>query len=165
MSGTITLRTDLKPGDVGTLVLLHGAIYAKEHGFDHTFEAYVAEPLAAFVRSPTPRERLWIAEQDGCIVGCIAIVSCSPEVAQLRFFLVDPSARGHGLGKQLLAEAVAFARAQGYRSIILWTVSALVAAARLYERAGFQKVEKAPGKRWGAQVIEERYEMNLLSPT
>src|SRR5262245_59034257 len=128
----VTIRTSLQPGDLGSIVYLHGTFYSREYGFDHTFEAYVAGPLSEFARSASPRERLWIAERDGRLVGCIAIVAASPEVAQLRWYLVDPSAQGAGLGKRLLREAVAFARECGYRSIILWTVSALTAAAHLY---------------------------------
>lgn len=157
----ISLRVDLRPGDVGDVVRLHGVIYAREHGFDHTFEAYVAAPLAEFVRSGSPRERLWLAERDGRLVGCVAIVAVSPELAQLRWFLVDPSARGTGLGKRLLGEALAFARGCGYRTVVLWTVSALAAAAHLYGSAGFRKVEEKPGRAWGVEVIEEKYELAL----
>ena len=161
--GEITLRTELKPGDIGNLVYLHGVIYEREYGFDHTFEAYVAGPLSEFVLSDSKRERIWITELDDRIVGCVAIVASSPETAQLRWFLVDPSARGRGLGRRLLNEAVAFSRACDYRFIFLWTVSALVAAAHLYSSVGFRKVEERPGKRWGVVVVEERYEMDLSS--
>src|SRR6266511_5451915 len=97
---SVTIRTTLHPGDVGTIVYLHGVLYAREYGFDPTFEAYVAGPLAEFVRSGSARERLWIAERDGRIVGCVAIVASGPETAQLRWYLVDPSARGAGLGRK-----------------------------------------------------------------
>src|SRR5438874_12089374 len=112
--GAITLRTDLRPGELGAVVGLHGTVYAREHGFDATFEAYVAAPLAEFVRSGSPRERLWLAERGGTLVGCVAIVAASPETAQLRWFLVDPAARGAGLGKRLLAEGISFARQAEY---------------------------------------------------
>jgi ribosomal protein S18 acetylase RimI-like enzyme len=153
----VTLRHDLRPGDLGYLVYLHGTVYAREHGFDPTFEAYVAGPLAAFVRTRSERDRLWIAERGDRIVGCIAVVGTSAKEAQLRWFLVDPSARGLGLGKRLLREAVAFAKRCGYESIFLWTVSALTAAAHLYRSAGFEKVEERPGRQWGVEVVEERY--------
>jgi ribosomal protein S18 acetylase RimI-like enzyme len=156
-----TLRHHLKPGDLGQIVYLHGTIYAKECGFDPTFEAYVAGPLAVFVRKSTDRDRLWIAERDGRIVGCIAIVGASSHEAQLRWFLIDPTARGMGLGKKLLDEAVAFCRQCGYESIFLWTVSTLTAAARLYRAAGFVKVEDKPGQQWGVAVIEQRYVLHL----
>jgi N-acetylglutamate synthase-like GNAT family acetyltransferase len=157
----VTLRTGLRPGDIGYVIYLHGIVYAREYGFDHTFEAYVAGPLSEFARSASARQRLWIAEREGRIVGCIAIVTSSPLVAQLRWFLVDPSSRGLGVGKRLLSEAVAFCQGCGYRSIILWTVSALVAAARLYCSVGFKKVEEKPGEKWGVHVTEEMYELTL----
>jgi ribosomal protein S18 acetylase RimI-like enzyme len=158
---SITVRTDVRSGDLGAVVQLHGLLYAREYGFDATFEAYVAAPLADFVLARSSRERLWIAERGGRIVGCIAIVAASPEKAQLRWFLVDPSARGVGLGKKLVGEAVAFARASGYSKVVLWTVSALTAAAHLYRSAGFCKVEEKPGREWGVDVIEEKYELVL----
>jgi len=161
LPANVTTRHDLKPGDIGDIVRLHGIIYAQEYAFDHTFEAYVAGPLSEFVQSASARQRLWIAEREGRIVGCIAIVALSTEVAQLRWFLIDPSARGLGLGKKLLNEAIAFCRDCGYESIILRTVSTLVAAAHLYLAAGFRKVEEKPGRRWGVDVIEEKYELNL----
>lgn len=155
-----TIRTDLRPGDIGTIVLQHGLIYARERGFDITFEAYVAGPLSQFVLSRTPRDCLWIAEQGGEFTGCIAIVGVNQEQAQLRWFLVDPSTRGSGLGKWLLNEAVAFAEKSGYKSVILWTESSLAPAAHLYRMAGFQKVESKPGQ-WGVTVVEEKYVLQL----
>lgn len=161
MPDGISLRTTLKPGDLGSIVHLHGVLYSREYGFDPTFEAYVAGPLAEFVRAARPRERLWIAERDGRIIGCVAIVAASETTAQLRWFLVDPSARGVGLGKQLLHEAVQFCKECDYHTVILWTVSALTTAAHLYRSVGFRKVEEKPGRMWGADVIEEKYELQL----
>ena len=157
----VTLRTALRPGDIGMIVYLHGTIYASDYGFDHTFEAYVASPLAEFARSHSARERLWLAERHGRIVGCIAVVASSPQVAQLRWFLVDPSARGVGIGTRLLDEAVAFCMACHYESVILWTVSALTTAARLYRSVGFRKVEQRSGRQWGVAVLEEKYALPL----
>jgi GNAT superfamily N-acetyltransferase len=156
-----SVRTVLRPGDVGAVVTLHGVLYAREYGFDPTFEAYVAGPLAAFVLRGSPRERIWLAEHDDHLIGCVAIVADSPGVAQLRWFLVAPDARGAGLGRRLLEEAVAFSRAEGYERIILWTVSALERAARLYRSANFRRVEAVAGDRWGVAVIEEKYELDL----
>ena len=158
---SITIRTTLKPGDIGTIVQLHGTIYAQEYGFDPTVEAYIAGPLSEFVLSASSRGRLWIADRDDQIVGCIGIVDVSPITAQLRWFLIVPSARGTGLGKQLLSEAITFCKESGYRNIILWTISALKAAAHLYQAAGFRKVEEKPGRRWGVDVVEEKYELVL----
>src|SRR5215472_7717274 len=130
--GAFTLRHDLRPGDLGSVVALHGTLYAREYGFDPTFEAYVAGPLSDFVRAADPRSRLWLAEQGERIVGCVAVVAASPQVAQLRWFLVDPSARGTGLGKRLLREALAFCESCEYTSVVLWTERSLTAAAHLY---------------------------------
>lgn len=157
----MTLRSTLRAGDVGAIVALHGTVYADEYSFDTTFEAYVARPLAEFVLKASPRERIWIAERAGRLVGCVAIVAESDLVAQLRWFLVAPEARGAGLGRRLLEEAVAFARTAGYERMILWTVSALETAARLYREAGFERVEAIPARRWGVDVLEEKYAMTL----
>ena len=157
----IRIRTELRPGDIGTVIRLHGSLYAEEYGFDHTFEAYVAGPLAQFSLAHSERERMWIAERDDRILGSIAIVSFSPEIAQLRWFLVDPAARGTGLGKRLLNEAVGFCGAAGYRSIVLWTVSALTTAAHLYRSVGFERVEEKRATRWSVEVVEEKYELVL----
>jgi GNAT superfamily N-acetyltransferase len=159
--GAATLRHDLRPGDLGSIIRLHGTVYAREYGFDTTFEAYVANPLAGFVLSRTDRDRLWIAERGDHLAGCVAVVGTSPQEAQLRWFLVEPSARGAGLGRRLLGEAVAFSAGCGYGSLFLWTVSALEAAARLYGAFGFRKVEEKPGCRWGVPVTEERYVLHL----
>jgi GNAT superfamily N-acetyltransferase len=159
--GAVAVRTTLAPGDLGSLVRLHGIVYAREYGFDVTFEAYVAGPLAELVLRRNDRDRLWIAERGEGLVGSIAIVGTSEEEAQLRWFLVDPSARGLGLGTGLLREAVAFAGGSGYGTVFLWTVGALTTAARLYRRFGFEKVEERPARRWGVGVVEERYVLAL----
>jgi GNAT superfamily N-acetyltransferase len=157
----VTIRTALEPGDIGAIVSMHGLLYAREYGFDHTFEAYVAGPLAEFALRASPRERIWMAEADRHLVGCIAIVEASTEAAQLRWFLVDPAARGAGLGKRLMDESVAFCRASAYHSVILWTVSALTTAAHLYRAAGFTKTFEQARNVWGVDVVEEKYELHL----
>jgi GNAT superfamily N-acetyltransferase len=158
---SIVLRTDLRPGDLGTIVSLHGVVYALERGFDATFEAYVAGPLARFVQVGNRRERLWTAERCSRIVGCVGIVAAAPQTAQLRWFLVDPSSRGTGLGTRLLDEAIAFCKVQRYTDVVLWTESALATAARLYEAAGFRKIEEKPGRMWGVDLVEEKYQLQL----
>lgn len=158
---TLAIRHGLRPGDLGAIVALHGRVYAAEHGFDTTFEAYVAGPLAECVLADSHRDRIWLAERDGGLVGCIAIVGAAADEAQLRWFLVAPEARGAGLGRRLLETAIEFARDQGYRSVFLWTVSRLAAAAALYRGAGFAKVEERPGRHWGVDVVEERYTLTL----
>jgi GNAT superfamily N-acetyltransferase len=155
------LRHDLRPGDLGSIIRLHGKVYARENSFDPTFEAYVAGPLADFALRRSERERLWIAEHTGRLAGCIAVVAASGSEAQLRWFLVAPSARRAGLGRRLLREAVAFAFDRGYMSMFLWTVSALEAAARLYRSFGFELTEERAGERWGVRVVEQRYDLRL----
>ena len=157
----IAVRTTLREGDLDEIVRLHGTVYAKEFGFDATFETYVAGPLAAFGARRSRHERIWIAESEGRIVGCVAVVDAGTRIAQLRWYLVDPSVRGAGLGSTLLDEAIAFARKAGYRTIFLWTVSLLAAAARRYAAAGFLKVEERAVRHWGLHVIEEQYALVL----
>ncbi len=159
--GVWSLRTTLKPGDLGEIIRLHGRVYAQEYGLGATFEQYVAAPLIEFLRAPSEREHLWIAEIKDQIVGSIAIVADSDDVAQLRWFLVHPLSRGNGLGQMLLQEALAFCRSAGYRSVFLWTISNLTTAARKYHRAGFRKTESKAGNRWGVDVVEEKYELDL----
>jgi N-acetylglutamate synthase-like GNAT family acetyltransferase len=161
----MSLRCDLRPGDLGRLVELHGVVYAAEFGLDHTFEAYVAGTVADIGRRWRPeRDRLWLAEADGRLVGCVAILGRDDDTAQLRWFLVDPSVRGRGLGRSLLDDAIAFCRSADYRSIYLWTVDACVDAARLYLAAGFHRTEvKAPGTMGGRVMVEQRYDLTLSS--
>ena len=158
----ISIRFDVRPGDIGSIVALHGTIYAREYGFSPRFEAYVAGPLAEFVLKNSSRERLWIAEQNERVVGCIAIVAAQEGVAQLRWFLVAPEARGAGLGKRLMQLALSFCQENRYQTVILWTVSALTDAARLYQASGFRKVAQNESSDWGVNVMEEKYELHLM---
>ena len=157
----IIIRNDLRPGDIGYLTYLHGKLYAEEYGWDHTFEAYVAGPLAQFARTHNARERIWVVEKDGEVSGSIAIVEASEESAQLRWLLLHPSLRGRGIGKVLVGEAVAFCRSSGYSSVFLWTVSSLSAAAGLYLSAGFRITQEQTHEVWGATVTEQKYEVSL----
>src|SRR5687768_3776322 len=150
---TLSWRWGLEPGDLGSIVRMHGTLYAAEQGFDVSFEAYVAGPLADFVLSRTDRDRLWIVERGGRLVACAAVVHASRNEAQLRWFLVDPAVRGRGVGTRLVREAIEFSRDCGYDSVFLWTVGSLEAAARVYETAGFLKEEERPGTRWGVRVV------------
>ena len=156
------IRTHIKPGDIGYITYLHGILYAAEYELDHTFEGYVAAGLGQFAQTYNPdKDYFAVAELDGRIVGSIAIVGQSDQTAQLRWFLVHPEARGHGLGRQLLKDAVYFCRQREYKSVFLWTISELNAAAHLYRDAGFQLVEQNTHEIWGAVRTEERYELNL----
>jgi GNAT superfamily N-acetyltransferase len=159
----VTIRHDLRPGDMGRVIAMHGVLYAEEYGFDHGFEAYVAETVAEFGKLARPGlDRLWVAELDSRLVGSIAILGRDDGAAQLRWFLVDPEARGRGLGRRLIDESLSFCRAAGYRSVFLWTVTGLDAAARLYVAAGFRKTEtKPPALLWGVHLAEERYDLEM----
>ena len=154
------IRHELKPGDLGMVVHLHGLIYAREYGLDTTFEPYVAEPLAQSIRDGSGR--IWIAEDArGHMLGSIAMVDVGQHVGQLRWFLLVPEARGIGLGRRLLETALADAGDRGFLRIILWTFADLVDARRLYERVGFRVSETRTGRVWGAQRTELRMEKEL----
>jgi N-acetylglutamate synthase-like GNAT family acetyltransferase len=157
----VTIRHELRPGDLGALVRLHGVLYAREYGYDHTFEPYVAGPMAEFVLSPSTRKRIWIVEHRAEIAGCLAVVEASADEAQLRWFLLDPAIRGRGVGRYLLEDALAFCRAAGYRRAFLLTVDLHTEAAALYRSLGFMMTDEHPATLWGAERTEQRYEMGL----
>jgi DNA-binding MarR family transcriptional regulator/ribosomal protein S18 acetylase RimI-like enzyme len=151
-----------RPGDMGWVVQSHGALYAGEYGFDSSFEALVAEIAAKFLGSfDASRERCWIAELDGAQVGSVFLVKHSDDVAKLRLLLVDPAGRGQGLGRHLVGECVAFARACGYRKITLWTQSILTAARKIYQDARFVLVASEPHRSFGQSLIGETWELKL----
>jgi GNAT superfamily N-acetyltransferase len=156
------IRHHIKPGDIGYLVYLHGVLYAKEYGYDQTFEAYVAAGLTKFVKSfSSDKDRIWLAEISGQIIGSIAIVGRSKAEAQLRWFLVHPDYQGLGIGKKLLKGAVRFCRRRKFKTIFLWTTSELIEAAHLYTSIGFDKTTKRTHKIWGKRLTEEMYELRL----
>jgi len=158
----VTVRTGLKPGDVGYITYLHGVVYDEEYGLDTTFEPYVAKPLAEFVLSQgNPRQRIWVAERDGVVCGGAAVVEHSREEAQLRWLLLSRDARGTGLGRRLVEWTLGFCREQGYRSVFLWTFSELEAAAHLYRSHGFTLTEEKTHTIWGRELTEQRYDLTI----
>ena len=157
----ITIRNEPKPGDMGYLVYLHGYLYSAEYGFDSSFESYVVGPLSAFMQSRTDRERIWIVEHEKEIVGSVAITKYSDQVAQLRWFLVHPRIRGHGIGKRLVGDAIEFCRDNGYSSVFLWTEDILKEAGKLYESFGFRLAEENARRMWGIELKEQKYELVL----
>ncbi len=152
-----------EPGDLGWVVGAHGALYAREHGWDVTFEALVARIVADLVDHHDPaRDRLWIAERAGRPVGCIACAhGDDADTVRLRILLVDPSARGLGVGARLVEECLAFARTTGARRMVLFTVDSLDSARRIYEAAGFVLVASEPSAGWGVPVVEQTWELVL----
>ncbi|HEX6824554.1 MAG TPA: helix-turn-helix domain-containing GNAT family N-acetyltransferase [Candidatus Sulfotelmatobacter sp.] len=152
-----------RPGDMGWVVHRHGALYWQEYKYDERFEALVAEIVAHFVQNFDPkRDACWIAERDGEIIGSIFLVKKSKMVAKLRLLLVEPSARGLGIGKRLVAECTSFARHAGYKKIVLWTQSELYSARHLYQQAGFKLVAKKRHHSWGRKnLVAERWELEV----
>ncbi len=156
-----TVRYEQRPGDVGEMIRMHGVLYGREHGYSLDFEGYVAKTFSTYRWPLGPGEKLWLVEKDGALAGSIAIVKAAAGVAQLRWLLLAPEARGFGLGRCLVEEAVAFCRAAGYRSVLLWTESSLTTATTLYRRAGFTLTEQKTSVVWGKERTEERYDLSL----
>lgn len=149
-------------GDIGWVIQRHGEIYGEEYGWDTRFEALVGEIASNFLRANDPaRERCWIAELNGMRVGCVFLVQRSRTVAQLRLLLVEPSARGLGIGQRLVAECVSFARAAGYKRMRLWTNDVLVSARKIYQAAGFRLIEEERHEDWGKPLTSQTWEMSL----
>jgi DNA-binding MarR family transcriptional regulator/N-acetylglutamate synthase-like GNAT family acetyltransferase len=151
-----------RPGDLGWVVARHGELYAGQFGWNQQFEALVARIAAEFVQQFDPsRERCWIAERNGRRLGCVFLVAAGRRTAKLRLLLVEPDARGAGLGRELIARCVAFARAAGYRRVVLWTQQGLRAARHLYLQAGFAKTAQRPHHSFGHDLIGETWELRL----
>jgi len=151
-----------EPGDIGWVIERHAALYAREYGFDHRFEVEVAEIASAFLRQHDPaRERCWIAEHEGARVGSVFLVRKNDDDAKLRLLIVDPSARGLGVGRGLVQTCITFARSAGYRRLTLWTNDILLAARGIYRAAGFQMINTLPHSDFGPAMVAEEWELHL----
>jgi len=151
-----------RPGDMGWVVQRHGELYWKEYGYDERFEALVAGIVAEFIgKFDARRERCWIAERNGERLGAVFLVKQSGQVAKLRLLILDPAARGLGLGKRLVQACIRHARRCGYRKLVLWTQSDLFAARAIYEKTGFRLVGSEPHRSFGKSLIGEYWERKL----
>jgi DNA-binding MarR family transcriptional regulator/GNAT superfamily N-acetyltransferase len=159
--GEIVLRPH-RPGDMGWVVERHAALYFEQDGWGGGFEALVAGITKDFLENFDPaRERCWIAERDGERLGSVFVVKQSASVAKLRLLLVEPQARGSGLGRRLVDQCIAFAREKGYRKMVLWTHAHLAAARNIYKTTGFKRVKREAHRTFGPRVIGEYWELNL----
>jgi|SRR5215469_2931233 len=153
-----------QPGDIGWVIHRHGVLYAEEYGLDTGFEALVAHIAAGFIENfDYQRERCWIAERDGEIVGSVFLVKDSAEIAKLRLLYVEPEARGLGIGARLVGECIGFARRAGYRKVTLWTNDILVSARRIYEAAGFHLTREEPHHSFGRDLVGQYWELPLTA--
>ena len=164
MDDKISIRSDLRPGDLGRIASLHGETYAGEPGFPGgvTFEAYVCRTLAEFILDIGAAGRVWLAERGDALIGCAAMVDHNTR-GQLRWVLVSPEARGHGLGIDLVRRAMAYAEQQGWGEVYLETTTGLPASMAIYKRLGFKTVSESPLEHWSAPGQKQLTMKKLLT--
>ena len=157
----ISIRTELRPGDLGYVVHMHGALYGKEYDYGVQFESYVAKGLCEFYEKYDPtRSRVWICEHNNRMIGFLLLMDRMGS-AQLRYFLIEPEYRGIGLGSKLMNLYMDFLRECGYKASYLWTTHELTTAANLYKRFGFQLTEQKESNAFGKPLQEQRYDLVL----
>lgn len=157
----ISIRTELHPGDAGSIMNMHGRLYFNEYGYTTIFESYVAKGLGEFLEKYNPeRNRIWVCEHGGRMIGSLVLMDRG-QAAQLRYFLLEPEYRGFGLGTKLMDLFMEFSRACGYTSSYLWTTEQQLTAARLYMRCGYQLSEEKPSTAFGVSLTEQRYDLIL----
>jgi ribosomal protein S18 acetylase RimI-like enzyme len=163
--GEISIRTDFLPGDLGSVLRLHGRLYGKEYGYGLAFEAYVARGLGEFAeRYDAGIDRVWVCERGGEMVGSLLLMHREDRLAQLRYFLIEPEYRGIGLGSRLLGLFMEALKRNGYRGVYLWTTDEQTAATRLYVSRGFVLTEEKDSSAFGKPLKERRYELMLPAP-
>jgi GNAT superfamily N-acetyltransferase len=157
----IIIRHIIKPGDIGSIIKLHGEYYYKNYELNASFEPYVAIPLAECIQRNLNNERIWVVEKDKEVKGSIAITKYNTTTAQLRWYLLDEAVQGKGIGGKLIKEAIAFSKEKKYKNILLWTFSELTKAILLYKENGFTLVEETGHFKWGKAIKEQCYELKL----
>lgn len=158
----IIIRNDIHPGDAECIISLHGKLYREEYGYGIAFEKYVTAGFYEFLGNyDADRDRVWICEHAGKVIGCLLCMHRDHGSAQLRYFLIDPAYRGIGLGKKLMELFILFLKAQGYQNAYLWTTRELYAAASLYKQSGFVLKEEKASEAFGKKVIEQRYDLEI----
>ncbi|HEY1871793.1 MAG TPA: GNAT family N-acetyltransferase [Chitinophagaceae bacterium] len=161
----VTIRTDLKPGDIERIIQMHGSLYQREYQFTPAFEEYVAQGLQEFIKRYDPvRDRVWICEQDVHLIGFLLLMHRPERLAQLRYFILEPDFRGKGLGKRLMDLFMKFLKEVNYYGAYLWTTNAQIEAAVLYNRYGFKLTEEKKSNAFGRPLIEQRYDYRLSEP-
>jgi peptidyl-dipeptidase Dcp len=156
----IVIRTELRPGDIGYVIYLHGRLYKEEYDYGIAFEAYVAQGMYEFYQQYDPaRDRVWVCEHGGRIVGSLLLMHREGNVAQLRYFILEPEYRGIGLGKKLMELYMEYYRSRGYRGGYLWTTHELATAASLYQRHGFVRTEEKSSQAFGKSLYEVKFEL------